>query len=222
MYNIDIYSYWKKPFSFGKDFSIRPLDDPGKEKYYSKDSHNVHYLKRTDPFVFKSIVGVDYNTLVRQQKEDIAMLHEAEELKKSKTQSQNNTIPIETAKHITQYENENEKCNNNDSLIQNQTQNNNHFNQNYNDPNCYENYENTLNQNFKEKKYRPYSTCHFRPYNKERDFKATYGYDNITSFKSNGDKYMHAIDNMKRVGFSGKKYQKPKKNMTDLLFQKHQ
>ena len=204
MYNIDIYSYWNKPFSRGKDFSIRPLDDPGTETYYSKNSHNVHYLKRTDPFVFKSIVGVDYNTLVRQQKEDIAMLHEAEAQKASKKAP----LPIETSKHVTHYENE--KCNNNDN-VQNEHQENlekNNENNFYNNQPCV---ENTLNQNFKEKKFRPYSTCHFRPYNKERDFKATYGYDNITSFKSNGDKYMHAIDTMKRVGFSGKKYQKPKK-----------
>jgi hypothetical protein len=42
------------------------------------------------------------------------------------------------------------------------------------------------------------STSNMRPYNKERDFKAIYGYDNITSFKSNGDKYLHEIDRMKR------------------------
>ena len=74
MYNIDLYTYWKKPFTSGKNFSIRPLDEEGKETYYSDKSHVRHYLKRTDPFVFKSIVGVDYNTLVRQQKEDIQML----------------------------------------------------------------------------------------------------------------------------------------------------
>ena len=76
MYNIDLYTYWKKPFSFGKNFSIRPLDDEGKETYYSDQSHCRHYLKRTDPFVFKSILGVDYDTLVRQQKEDIELMNQ--------------------------------------------------------------------------------------------------------------------------------------------------
>ena len=37
-----------------------------------------------------------------------------------------------------------------------------------------------------------------RPYNKERDFKDIYGYDKITSFKSNGEKYLYAIENMKK------------------------
>ena len=59
-----------------KNFSIHPLDEPGKEKYYSDQSHCVHYLKKTDPFVFKSILGVDYDTLVRQQKEDIALMNQ--------------------------------------------------------------------------------------------------------------------------------------------------
>ena len=79
MYNIDLYTYWKKPFTNGKNFSIRPLDEEGKETYYSDKSHVRHYLKRTDPFVFKSIVGVDYDTLVRQQKEDIQMLKNLKE-----------------------------------------------------------------------------------------------------------------------------------------------
>ena len=71
MYNIDLYNYWDKPYAKDKKFSIHPLNEPGKEKYYSDQSHCRHYLKRTDPFVFKSILGVDYDTLVRNQKNDI-------------------------------------------------------------------------------------------------------------------------------------------------------
>ena len=61
MYNINLYSYWNKPFLRSKKFTIHPLDEPGKETYYSDQSHCKHYLKRTDPFVFKSILGVDYD-----------------------------------------------------------------------------------------------------------------------------------------------------------------
>ena len=75
MYNIDLYKYWKDPYSQDKKFSIHPLNDEGKEKYYSDQSHCTHYLKRSDPFVFKSILGVDYDTLVRQQKYDIDQLN---------------------------------------------------------------------------------------------------------------------------------------------------
>ena len=74
MYNIDLYNYWDKPYAKDKKFSIHPLNEPGKEKYYSDQSHCRHYLKRTDPFVFKSILGVDYDTLVRNQKNDIKQL----------------------------------------------------------------------------------------------------------------------------------------------------
>ena len=74
MYNIDLYNYWKEPYARDKKFSIHPLNEPGKEKYYSDQSHCKHYLKRTDPFVFKSILGYDYDTLVRLQKSDINQL----------------------------------------------------------------------------------------------------------------------------------------------------
>ena len=94
MYNIDLYTYWKKPFTSGKNFSIRPLDEEGKETYYSDKSHVRHYLKRTDPFVFKSIVGVDYNTLVRQQKEDIQMLKNLKEKGFNPKEPTPNNAPI--------------------------------------------------------------------------------------------------------------------------------
>ena len=71
MYNIDLYSYWKEPYTRTRKHTIHPLDEPGLEKYYSDQSHLVHYLHRTDPFVFKSIVGVDYETLVKQQEDKI-------------------------------------------------------------------------------------------------------------------------------------------------------
>ena len=177
MYNINLYSYWKKPFSRGKNFTIHPLDEPGKEKYYSDQSHCVHYLKRTDPFVFKSILGVDYETLVRQQKEDIALMNQ---IKQGSTLNQdlNKTNEdgkgqYQTGTHINRFEedtkNENEAINNNYNTL------------------------NHLNRNFKSS-----STINIRPYNKERSFKDIYGYDRITSFKSNGEKYLYAIDNMKK------------------------
>ena len=75
MYNIDLYKYWQDPYVRNKNFSIHPLNEPGKEKYYSDQSHCKHYLKRTDPFVFKSIIGVDYDTLVHQQENDISQLN---------------------------------------------------------------------------------------------------------------------------------------------------
>ena len=108
MYNINLYTYWKKPFTSGKNFSIRPLDEEGKETYYSDKSHVRHYLKRTDPFVFKSIVGVDYNTLVRQQKEDIQMLKDLKE----KGFKPKETTPINNPPIVENAEKDNHKTNN--------------------------------------------------------------------------------------------------------------
>ena len=187
MYNINLYSYWNQPFLRNKKFTIHPLDEPGKEKYYSDQSHCTHYLKRTDPFVFKSILGVDYDTLVRQQKEDIEMMNK---LKASSTLNQqdfNQTNELEPKKeneveagtHINRYE-ENEK----NQLNQDNTLNN-------NDINKYKSYRSLKNQ-------KSASTSNLRPYNKLRNFKDIFGYDNITSFKTNGEKYLYAIDNMKK------------------------
>ena len=185
MYNIDLYTYWKKPFLRSKNFSIHPLDEPGKEKYYSDQSHCVHYLKRTDPFVFKSILGVDYDTLVRQQKEDIALMNQIkqdsninQQPNKNKEDGKNQENAYQTGTHINHFE-ENAKN-------ENQTINNNYNKNNFN----------TINRSLRN--FKSSSTSNIRPYNKERDFKAIYGYDNITSFKSNGEKYLYAIENMKK------------------------
>ena len=184
MYNIDLYSYWKKPFTRSKKFTIHPLDEPGKEKYYSDQSHCTHYLKRTDPFVFKSILGVDYETLVRQQKEDIELMNQMkeastinqDELNKNKTIEPNDEKGYQTGADINRYEeNKKNELNKDDPL------NDNNFNS-----------HRTL------KYHKSASTSNIRPYNKIRTFKDIYGYDNITSFKSNGEKYLYAIDNMKK------------------------
>ena len=68
---------------------------------------------------------------------------------------------------------------------------NNTFNNNYNKNNL-----NTINRSIRNLKSS--STNNIRPYNKERNFKDIYGYDNITSFKSNGEKYLYEIENMKK------------------------
>ena len=189
MYNIDLYTYWKKPFTKSKKYTIHPLDDPGKEKYYSSESHNTHYLKRTDPFVFKSILGVDYDTLVQQQKDDIALMNQ---LKPTSTLHQpglNETNKLEEKKqdefqadkHINNYEeNKNNGLNKDTTLRNNDYQNRNSFHRPL-------------------KYHKSSSTSNLRPYSKIRNFKDIYGYDNITSFKSNGEKYLYAIDNMKKT-----------------------
>jgi hypothetical protein len=208
MYNIDLYTYWKKPFSLGKNFSIRPLDDEGKETYYSDQSHCKHYLKRTDPFVFKSIVGVDYNTLVRQQKEDIEMLNKLKEKGfntkgATSTKVEQNENNVERSMHKTNYA-PNEEINtiNNPNINNEQVNNQDVHHEEIN------NY-NSFNGN---RSFRPYNTQNgFRPYNKKRDFKATYGYENKTRFKSNGEKYLYSINSMKKNNFNGDDEVRPKR-----------
>ncbi len=48
-------------------------------------------------------------------------------------------------------------------------------------------------------------------YNKKRDFKATYGYENKTRFKSNGEKYLYSINSMKKNNFNGDDEVRPRR-----------
>ena len=185
MYNIDLYNYWKDPYARDKKFSIHPLNEPGKEKYYSDQSHCKHYLKRTDPFVFKSILGVDYDTLVHQQRNDIDQL---------------NTIN----QKITPTPNEDNKINENEYPKENQLEENkvnelnNENNNKFETVGDYNNYNRNINSMRNLGNHKSMSSSILRPYRKQRTFKDIYGYDNITSFKSNGEKYLYSINNMKR------------------------
>ena len=185
MYNIDLYNYWKDPYTRDKKFSIHPLNEPGKEKYYSDQSHCKHYLKRTDPFVFKSILGVDYDTLVHQQRNDIDQL---------------NTIN----QKITPIPNEDNKINENEYPKENQLEENkvnelnNENNNKFETVGDYNNYNRNINSMRNLGNHKSMSSSILRPYRKQRTFKDIYGYDNITSFKSNGEKYLYSINNMKR------------------------
>ena len=185
MYNIDLYNYWKDPYARDKKFSIHPLNEPGKEKYYSEQSHCKHYLKRTDPFVFKSILGVDYDTLVHQQRNDIDQL---------------NTIN----QKITPIPNEDNKINENEYPKENQLEENkvnglnNENNNKFETVSDYNNYNRNINSMRNLGNHKSMSSSILRPYRKQRTFKDIYGYDNITSFKSNGEKYLYSINNMKK------------------------
>ncbi len=210
MYNIDLYSYWKEPYTRTRKYTIHPLDEPGLEKYFSSESHVVHYLDRTDPFVFKSIVGVVYETLVKQQEEKIRQINQ-EKLEKSGKKIEietNNTIPMKTVKFEETKKNENDNFENNNlresnygNNIQNENNLNyesqmNYYNKSLRPNNIYS--ENVMERN------RPFNpknatTRHFfRPYRKPKNFYETYGYDNTTMLKNNKERYQNDINNLKR------------------------
>ena len=142
-------------------------------------------MKRTDPFVFKSILGVDYDTLVHQQRNDIDQL---------------NTIN----QKITPTPNEDNKINENEYPKENQLEENkvnelkNENNNKFETVGDYNNYNRNINSMRNLGNHKSMSSSILRPYRKQRTFKDIYGYDNITSFKSNGEKYLYSINNMKR------------------------
>ena len=71
MYNINLYIYKTKPFSRIKDYGIHPLNEEGFKKYVGPDSHNINYVSRINPKVFKEITGVDLESIVKEQKEKL-------------------------------------------------------------------------------------------------------------------------------------------------------
>ena len=181
MYNLNLYSYWKKPFLRGKDFTVHPLDEPGKEKYFSTESHTTHYLKRTDPFVFKSIVGLDYDTLVRQQKEDIQTLKTINPSKSIDLNANSNTIEqgINKSNYISTEEDQK-------NTIEN-TLHNNRYNTLSNE-----------NEIINPKRFKHFhSQKAFRPYHKNRSFKEIYGYENLAPLRSKQGQYLNMINNIK-------------------------
>ena len=188
MYNIDLYTYWKKSFSRGKNFSIHPLDEPGKEKYYSNQSHCYHYLKRTDPFVFKSILGVDYNTLIKQQKEDIQTLKNIKSAKNINSLSKSQQNNLERSIHKTNYiPTEEDKKN---DLTD---KNNREFKEN-------KRYNTIGNEdlNYLSRKFHSFRTQkNFRPYHKERTFKENYGYENNSTYGTKYDQYSTLLNTLK-------------------------
>ena len=68
MYNLDYFSYWKEPIVRIKRIGIYPLDDKGREKYFSKDSYTHHYLNKCDPSIFNEIINERNNKEVEEEK----------------------------------------------------------------------------------------------------------------------------------------------------------
>ena len=185
MYNINLYTYWKKPFTSIGNYSIRPLDEEGNEKYYSNRSHVKHYLKKIDPFVFKSITGFDYNTLVKQQQNDIQILKNLKQTSfSSKKIEKIDDIIINNKGDI----NEEISIPKKNYIHEESKINTNHNSNIHND---------SSNNEINISTIKPYNTQRvIRPYHKKRDFKDIYGYENKTSFMSNGEKYQYAINSM--------------------------
>ena len=107
MHNIDSFTYWKEPMTQVKRATIHPLDDPGKTKYFSHESYLYHYLRPTDPFVFKEITG---KNLADQYKEIIRKREEWEAKQRAKyfgTELQETEIKNETSEKQSEDKKEN-------------------------------------------------------------------------------------------------------------------
>ena len=201
MYNINIYSYWKAPYTNNNKFSIYPLNDPGKKKYYSNQSHNYHYLKKTDPFVLKSITGMDYETLVKEQEDNINELNKVNKSFKLK-QNQSQKVIFDENKNSyfnnlqndslqdENLQNSNIK-NENKSIIKSQSQEN--YLTNKKRPNNI--YSEKIIENLPFNPKNPKTKHYFYEYRKPKNFFETLGYN--ISKKSDIEKYKDEINKLK-------------------------
>ena len=206
-----MYTYSKKPSSREKKFTIHPLDDPGKQKYYSKNSHCYHYLKSTDPFVFKSILGTDYKTLINQQDLEIKTARDPNcPILSKPTYSNTKTPRTERSMNFSKYIEE-KKCNDKKKTIDN--------NRYPNIPRRFLNKYNGRNLNDLNNRYICKSQSNFRPYHRKKDFKATYGYENFDKFNSNAEELTNTINLLKKNCLSsGLSEKKPKRKYDGFSF----
>ena len=234
MYNINIYSYWKEHYTNNKKFSIYPLNDPGKKKYYSNQSHNYHYLKKTDPFVFKSITGIDYETLIKEQEDTINELNKENKSFNSKL-IKNNSQKIIFDENKNSFFNENIKKENllnenfknkNKFLSKSQSQENYVINKKIRPNNIY---SEKIIENFPFNPKNPKTKNYFREYRKPKNFFETFGYN--ISLKSDIEKYKNEINKLKNktrlmsassknINYNINNFEKPISNSFKLYNQK--
>ena len=70
MRNINMYSYEDKPFIVYRKNEIYKLNDPGFEKYTSNESHNVNYLKLSNPKVYRHVFDMSDPFIPEGMKKD--------------------------------------------------------------------------------------------------------------------------------------------------------
>ena len=98
MYNLDYFSYWKKPIVKINHIGIYPLDDEGKVQYYAKDSFITHkYLRKADPSIFNKIISEteanEENTLNQNNNEsNMNTLSENKKYESLKTEPNQETL----------------------------------------------------------------------------------------------------------------------------------
>ena len=234
MYNINIYSYWKEPYTNNKKFSIYPLNEKKKKKYYSNQSHNYHYLKKTDPFVFKSITGIDYETLIKEQEDTINELNKENKSFNSKL-IKNNSQKIIFDENKNSFFNENIKKENllnenfknkNKFLSKSQSQENYVINKKIRPNNIY---SEKIIENFPFNPKNPKTKNYFREYRKPKNFFETFGYN--ISLKSDIEKYKNEINKLKNktrlmsassknINYNINNFEKPISNSFKLYNQK--
>ena len=227
MYNIDMYTYRNRPFTVTKKFSVHPLNEPGHDKYYSDESHCVNYLSRVNPKVLKYIVGEDYESVTKGQKEKIIEKKEHIEQQQQQQQQCNKgkTVTIKETPDIIEHPQDKQNTNtntiNNNKPLQITTPYdetvNNYDDYNYNQdqyeqylhktPTYYPTDKFTMNQtNFFRRRKQMSSTgmprtseVFVRPYRRYRDYKGHYGYDPSLTLKSSRERYSYAISDLKQT-----------------------
>lgn len=195
MYNINMYTYQKEPFTKTRRYGIHPLDDPGLDTYTGPESHCVNYLYRTNPKVFRHIIHTDYETIMNQQKELIDTKKKVK-IEENKNQTEEPVRPyLQTEVNQSTHQEEVPKqtlTNEKQGDLFNRTMGTGYY------PSHTENVSNCLIPRIN-------STRQIQ-YHKRRNFKDTYGYDKLTELKTNKERCLNEIKDLKSMKLSNDEF----------------
>ena len=200
MYNLDSFSYWKEPIVRINRIGIYPLDDEGREKYFSKDSFTHHYLRKIDPSFFKQIV---MNTDINEAKN---------EKNENKSEPGNNQQSLNTISAQKEYEGLKKEPN--QDMSQNFLKNNKTISSNANKNKF------TLNQRYinnmnKKKKLNAINNFNHKSYSNSKKNKTLYSLtENKAAVENNDGKIAQSFDKSSRLtGLTVFKDRKPRVNL---------
>ena len=223
-----MYTYRSQPFTVTKKFGVHPLNEPGHDKYYSDESHCVNYLSRVNPKVLKYIIGEDYESVMKGQKEKIIEKKEQSEQQQCNKDKpiQSKTVTIKETPDIIEHTQDKQITNTcNDKVKTQPIQIANPYDEtvnNYDDFNYHQDqYEQYLHKTptyYPTDKFTMNQTNFFRrrkqlssvgmprtsevfakPYRRYRDYKGHYGYDPSLTLKSSRERYSYAISDLKQT-----------------------
>ena len=218
MFDINIYSYQKKPLICSGKYEIFPLDDKGLKKYcFDKESTNITYVNKLNPILLKRLYGDYYMNILNNQNKITNQISE------KIIENKNEEIPLKNINTQEEEKKQIQNINNYDNLNNNQEQNlfSNKLKKNYSNlvlkknphkiknkflhhsQSCYninnslykkENINNSLENNPLINKN---NSNIFKKFHRKMTYQDIFGYPKPINLKTRGNRYNHKISLLK-------------------------